>query len=147
MRPIKSQWSVSRAYGPAWSPCGAMRQCTQNCGLLWSGTFSHTHFTTKGHDIPWLPKTNAPLQSEWRVCLDLQAIFRWRGMDLNHQPRAYEDFTVRVAVPYSRISSLRVRAMFLRHPVTPWPLLVCHFALTRSDHRLGPGRTGLELRP
>ena len=29
-----------------------------------------------------------------------QALFRWRGMDLNHQPRAYEDFTAEVAVPY-----------------------------------------------
>src|SRR3990172_734133 len=76
MRPIKSQWSVSRAYGPAWSPCGAMSQCTQNCGLLWSGTFSHTHFTTKGHDIPWLPKTNAPPRWSGAFAFVLQAILQ-----------------------------------------------------------------------
>jgi hypothetical protein len=70
VRPIKSQWSISRAYGPAWSPCGAMSQCTQNCGLVWSGTFSDTYFTTKGHGIPWLPKTNAPLLGVARLpCL------------------------------------------------------------------------------
>ena len=31
--------------------------------------------------------------------------------------------------------------------VAPWPLLVSDSMLTRSDHRLSPGRTGLELRP
>ena len=62
-------------------------------GLPWSVTLARCPDATRVPVIPWLSQNERATNQSGAFALFFRLFFRWRGMDLNHQPRAYEHST------------------------------------------------------